>query len=125
MYNHTPYGRRIRTTWGLLTQRAHPQVEAGPGDLGAVDVRPAERPEPAAHGPGLGVARPGGLVGLFGGAARPATAPAAAAAEGGAVVEEHGDVDAHYGDDAAHVEIHHEVALSCGGSIIFMWTLQL
>ena len=104
----------------VLTQRAHPQVEAGPGDLSAVDVRPAESPEPAAHRPGLGVARPDGLVGLFGAAATARPAASSAAAEGGAVVEEHGDVDAHYGDDAAHVEVHHEVALSCGGSYYFV-----
>jgi hypothetical protein len=100
-------GKQANKTTSLsLTQRTDPQVEARPGDLCPVNVGPPERSKSAAHRPRLGVHYHAGLGPL----ARLAVLAAAGTAAR-AVVEQYGDVDAHDGNNAAHVQVHHEDAL--------------
>ena len=82
-----------------LTEGPDPEVEAGPGHFVPGDVGAAESAE-AADAPDLRVA------GIVGGQLLPGVP-----GHPGAVVQQHRDVDAHDGDDAPAVEVHHEEVL--------------
>ena len=81
-------------------QGSDTKVEAGPGDFVPGDVSSAECAE-TADAADLRV-----LTSIMGGQLLPRVP-----GHPGAVVQQHGDVDAHDGDDAAAVEVHHEEVL--------------
>ena len=92
-----------------LTQGSNPQVETGSGHFSSVYVSPSDGSK-ADYWSGLRVNIVVSLSQTFGGARILGLVLGYA----GTIVQKDANVDAHDGNDASHVEIHHEDALIRG-----------